>query len=433
MSYHAISIHSQPSTTEIMHKILFTIGFLAATGSFAQEISTDYHQHTTKDSALKAAGLEAYATPSNDKIIQESSKSLDEIKKELGDNFGGAWIEYDENNQAMLVIGTTNIANQIQSQNQKNSSSERIIFKQVEQKLSYLQSIEAKIKEIFQETKQGGEPILLSIGVDEKSNKILVRGRKENLQYITEVLQRAGVDTRIILVEEQNGPVTLMGTIFGGTKIGATYDGTQSMYLCTTGFNVVIDNIYPGSITAAHCYNYDKNRKFVHFNLGGSPTGSIKGQLIGEFFADGWPDAMDAAIFGNTNFVHTLRRQVITNGNNVVSVKPLANALLSSVVCTSGGSNGWRCGTLTGINMSHQILGRYFTLNEFAACGSHGDSGGPVLSNTFNALGIYVGSVGDNPNGTCGPVFGGGSPAKSVYQPLGPYLAKYNNVQIMAN
>ncbi|WP_353179737.1 S1 family peptidase [Delftia acidovorans] len=416
-----------------MHNILFTIGVLAATGSFAQESSTDYQQHTTKDSALKAAGLEAYATPSNDKIIQESSKSLDEIKKELGDNFGGAWIEYDENNQAMLVIGATNAGTIIQSQKQKNTPNERVIFKQVEYKLSYLRTVEEKISETFRGVNQGNEPILLSIGVDEKNNKILARGRKENLQYITEILQRAGFDLRVIELEEQNGPVTLMGTIFGGTKIGSTHDGTPSMYLCTTGFNVVIDNIYPGSITAAHCYNYDKARKFVHFNLGSSPTGSIKGPQIGEYFADGWPDAMDAAIFGNTNFVHTLQRQVITTGNNVANVRPLATALPSAVVCTSGGSNGWRCGSLTSINMRHQIGGRDFFLNEFSACGGPGDSGGPVLSNTFNALGIYVGSVGNNPNGTCGAVMGGSAPAKSVYQPLGPYLAKYNNVQIMAN
>lgn len=417
-----------------MYKLFVTLGILAATNSFAQDNNFQYFKHETMESALKAEGLDLYATKSNNNIIQESSKRLDEIKKELGDDFGGSWIEYDTNNQATLVIGIA--GNRILAQPKKYNinSNERIAFRPVTYGLDYLVSIQKKLADTFRDITQGNEQVLLSIGIDEQNNRILARGRKSNFPYIIEILQRTGFDTGIIFLEEQDGPITLMGTIYGGTKIGSTNNSTQSMYLCTTGFNVIIDNIYPGSITAAHCYNYDKARNFVHFNLGSSPTGSIKGPLIGEYFADGWPDAMDAAIFGNTNFVHTLQRQVITTGTNVANVKPLATASAASVVCTSGGSNGWRCGTISRINSIHQINSRDFYFNEFSACGGPGDSGGPVVSQQFNALGIYVGAVGNNnQNGTCGPVFGGGSAAKSVYQPLGPYLTKYNNVQIMAN
>ncbi len=422
-----------------MNKILLTASILISTTATAQqelsppENQTPQIKHTSKESALKAAGLETYATSSNDEIIEKTSKQINKIKEDLGDGFGGSWIEYDKNNQAYLAIGISGETATVYSHKNGQPTNERIIFIPVNYGINYLNSLEQKIADAFKEIKQGGEPIVLSLGIDEPRNKIVVRGRKENFQYIEDIIRRMGFDFNIIIIEEQNGPVELFGNIYGGTKIGATYDGTQEMFVCTTGFNVVISNIYPGSITAAHCYNDNKIREFVHFNLGSSPTGSIKGPHIGQFFADGWPDAMDAVIFGNTNFVHTLHRQIITTGNNVANVRPVATALPSSIVCTSGGTNGWRCGVLTNPRVRHLIKGKDFFLSEFSVCGSHGDSGGPVVSNNFNALGIYMGSVGYFPNGTCGAVMGGSAPPTSIYQPLGPYLSKYDNVQILAN
>lgn len=421
-----------------MRNIFLALGLLISTTSYSQENAvtkgnqTTFTKHTSKESALKAAGLEEYATSDNDKIIAESTKNLESIKQELGNEFGGAWIEYDDNKRATLVIGVSGEETIFRQNSQNQNKNQRIVFKKVNYNLAYLNSIETKIADIFRGIEQGGEAILLSSGVYEKENKVFVRGRKENYQYITEIIQRSGIDTSIIVFEEQNGPITLMGTIYSGTKIGATYDGTQSMYLCTTGFHVVIDDIYPGSITAAHCLDYDRSRKFVHFNTGNSP-GSIKGPLIGEFFADGWEHKMDAILFGNTNFVHTLQRQIITTGNNLANVKPLIVPTPFTTICTSGGSNGWRCGTLVTPSTRHTIKGREFFLGEFSACGGPGDSGGPVVSNAFNAIGIYVGSPGEHPDGTCGAVFGGGPAAKSVYQPLGPYLTKYYNIKLLTN
>lgn len=389
--------------------------------------------HESQEAALKAAGLDIYATSHNEKIIEESEKQLVAIRKELGNKFGGTWLEYDENNQVKLIVAVAGDTSLVQSKKYSSAPDQRITFTSVVYGLNYLNSLEEKIAGIFRVIKQDDEQVLLSVGVDEKNNKIIARGRKQNLQYILEVLQRSGIDANIINIEEQDGPINFMGTVYGGTKIGSTNDSMQGMYLCTTGFNVIIDGIYPGSLTAAHCYNYDKALKYVHFNLGSSPTGSVKGPQIGEYLADGWPDAMDTVIFGNTNFVHTLPPQYRGVSGSAQNVKPLAEARISSTACTSGGSNGWRCGTLITPRIRHMIDGREFFFAEFTACGGQGDSGGPVVSNSSNALGIYVGAVGTNLTNTCGSVFGGGSSTKSVYQPLGPYLNKYNNVKIITN
>lgn len=72
-----------------------------------------------------------------------------------------------------------------------------------------------------------------------------------------------------------------------------------------------------------------------------------------------------------------------------------------------------------------------FPLVEATFCGGGGDSGGPVVNRTNNALGVYVGVNAANSPGTCSPVFGGGTP-NSVFQSLGPYLARYPNVTIMS-
>ena len=157
----------------------------------------------------------------------------------------------------------------------------------------------------------------------------------------------------------------------------------------------------------------------MYFVLAASGT-SIKGDFIGDYFANGWSDNMDAIIFGNVNFVHTLYRKVVTTPNNLVSVKPLGQMILNSTVCSSGGTSGWRCGAQKSTNSTQTVNGRVFKVAEANFCGAGGDSGGPVLSGQNNALGIYMGALGYNPNGTCGPIFGGGSRPNSVYQPLAP-------------
>lgn len=199
-----------------MRKLFTTaIGILACTASFAQddipnESNNFYVKHTSMEAALKAAGLDGYATENNGKIIAESTKNIEKIKKTLGDNFGGHWIEYDDDKVASVIIGISGDGNLVKRQAYDGNEYERIVLKPVIHGTNYLRSIAEKIASIFRTINENGEPLIFSSGVDEPNNRVFVRGRTKNFDLIRETLQRAGIDTKIIHIEEQDGPVTLM-------------------------------------------------------------------------------------------------------------------------------------------------------------------------------------------------------------------------------
>ena len=413
-----------------MKKMLFPM--LAASFSMcsfaqysnAQNNTQTYHE--TKEAALKASGLDVYASKKNDRVINAAAKNTDEIKAELADSFAGTWIKYDEHKVAHQVVAIKGGGNLTKISNAPENG-----FLIVDVKYSYqeLEATREKILTLFNKLSNGGEQLIFGIAIDDEKNKLVIRGYQQNLEFIKSKILISGIEEDIISLEAQDGPMTLMGVLFGGSRIVSSTDGDVS-FRCTNGFNVVIDVVYPGSITAAHCYEFKTSLKSVYFDLAASGT-SIKGDFIGDYFANGWVDNMDAIIFGNVNFVHTLYRKVVTTPNNLVSVKPLGQMILNSTVCSSGGTSGWRCGVQKSTNSTQTVNGRVFKVAEAAICGAGSDSEGAVLSGQNNALGIYMGVLGNKPNGTCGPVFGGGSRPNSVYQPLAPYLAKYSNVQIM--
>ncbi|ABM31671.1 S1 family peptidase [Paracidovorax citrulli] len=381
--------------------------------------------HFTKEQALAASGLDVIATEKNQKIVEALGKNTVSIKELAGDTFAGSWIHYDENHEAQQFFATTVPLNLHKSR--MAGSEGKIFFIQVKYSYKELETIREKIFDAFKDSARLGDPLVYGIGIDEEKNKLMVAGRKENHSLIRARIQLLGIEPDAYLLEDQNGPTTLMGTLFGGSKIVAS-NTNSPMYRCTAGFNVVIDSIYPGTITSAHCMHYNEYWNRVYFDIGTS-SGSIKGEEIGQFMADGYPNKLDAIIFGNTNFVHTLYGKIITTQNSLVGVKPMAPLAQNTPVCTSGGTNGWRCGTQGVTNRQAWVGSEIFTFAEATFCGAGGDSGGPVINDKNNALGVYTGAKGNYPQGTCGAVFGG-NPV-SFFQPLAPYLDRHPNVVLM--
>ncbi|GKS94837.1 S1 family peptidase [Acidovorax sp. SUPP2825] len=395
----------------------------------AEEKASVFHE--TKEDALKASGLEKYATERNSQILNDISKNIEEIKKSAGNDFGGSWIEYDDKNNVVQVIALAGPAN---LNFPKNNLSYETKIVRVKFRFSQLDTIAEKSLLLFDGIKgDGDEPMVFGTAIDEQNNKVLVSGRKKYFPEITSRLQSAGFDMSAIHLENQDGPATLYRSLYGGTKILTGNSPTSQIAACTAGFNVVIDNIYPGTITAAHCTVRNGNAKNSYFDAS-SPDSFAVGPIIGEFFAVGWPDKMDAAIFGNTNFVHTLYPQVISQ-NGFQSVKPLISPTLNQNVCTYGGTNGWRCGPIKAVsrrvNMGSNTI---MEMVEVDLCGGPGDSGGPVIAAgpNGNAIGILTGGLTSGGTGTCGSVFGGGPRPNAIFQALAPYLAKYSNVKLMA-
>ena len=240
-----------------MKKMLFPM--LAASFSmcsFAQysnpQNSTQTY-HETKESALKASGLDVYVSKKNDRIINAAAKNTEEIKAELAGSFAGTWIKYDENKVAHQVVAIKGGGNLTKISNAPENG-----FLIVDAKYSYqeLEAVREKILTLFKNLSNDGEQLIFGIAIDDENNKLIVRGHQQNLEFIKSKIVISGIDADIISLEAQDGPMTLMGVLFGGSRIVSSTNGGLN-FRCTNGFNVVIDVIYPGSITAAHCYEYN--------------------------------------------------------------------------------------------------------------------------------------------------------------------------------
>ncbi|WCM94757.1 S1 family peptidase [Acidovorax sp. NCPPB 2350] len=393
------------------------------------EFSTSSVIHFTKEKALEAAGLAKYATEDNERISRFISENIDALKSEVGEGYAGTWVEYDASNrikQFVAIAGPIVLSNELAPVNG---------WEIVPVRFSEIQLVKARddIYEIFSNPTASNEPLIMSIAVDPITNKLLVRVREEHRERVRAELDRWSFGSDMTTVEVQNGPVNLMGHLYGGTRIISSSEGNSQMYMCTAGFNVVIDNVYPGTITAAHCKEVYPQFVKVYFNLGGTSS-PAKGSYIGDWMASGWNQNMDAVIFGNTDFVHVLHPQYLSNFDQAQNVQPLLDPVIGSAVCTSGGTTGWRCGTQKQKNVYHSYASRIFILSEADFCGAPGDSGGPVVSSNGAAVGIFIGAVSNNPSGlppsgsTCGATFGGSN--RSVYQPLVQYLNANKNVKI---
>ncbi|SFD66772.1 S1 family peptidase [Paracidovorax konjaci] len=411
------------------------VGLALSASSYSQTIDLEMggakkdSAFLSQEEALIATGMQKYDTKENELILNSSEKTQQEARRVFGDNYGGIWVDYLENGLVQLVVGYSGIAGVNQKIALESLSGVKVL--NVKYSLNELELMQKKILEIFSGKKINGFPAIYGAALIQQKNNILIRAEEDNLVKVKEILWNEGFDFEVLDFEKQSGPATFTGIVHGGTKIlAAESSQSTSAMTCTTGFNVIVDNVYPASVTAAHCYEGNK-WKNVYFNLGTSPTGSILGDQIGEFFASGWAKKDDAIIFGNTNFVHTEAGTMLTTGQaSIVKVKELELMRENQMVCTHGSSSGWRCGRTVAISSPQYVDGEFWYFVEVDICGKGGDSGGPVVSQKHNAQGIYSGTIGKFPNGTCGTAFGGQVRPNSIVQPLDRYLAKYPNVKL---
>ncbi|WP_328302092.1 S1 family peptidase [Actinomycetospora sp. NBC_00405] len=103
---------------------------------------------------------------------------------------------------------------------------------------------------------------------------------------------------------------------------------------------------------------------------------------------------------------------VAAEGSSTRSITGTATAPVGASVCRSGSTTGWRCGTVTAVDVTaNYAAGPVQGLVLTTACSEGGDSGGPFVSGS-SALGVLSGGTGD-----C--TTAGGT---SLYQPIDEVL-----------
>lgn len=189
-----------------------------STCSFAQYSNlpnTTQIYHETKEAALKASGLDVYASKKNDDIINAAAKNIEQIKTALASSYAGTWIKYDENNVAHQVVAIKGGGNLTKISNAPENG-----FLIADAKYSYqeLHAIREKILTLFKNLANGGELLIFGVAIDEENNKLIVRGYPQDLNFIRSKIVSSGIEADVILLEAQDGPMTLMGVLFGAQK-----------------------------------------------------------------------------------------------------------------------------------------------------------------------------------------------------------------------
>ncbi|GAB7048198.1 hypothetical protein JCM9534A_33240 [Catenuloplanes indicus JCM 9534] len=164
--------------------------------------------------------------------------------------------------------------------------------------------------------------------------------------------------------------------------------------LCSVGFAVA-----GGFVTAGHCGG-----------VGATTTGS--GAAQGTFRGSSFPGDDLAWVQTNANWVS---QPWVNNYNGgVATVAGSTEAAVGASVCGSGRTTGWRCGTITGKNVTVNYSGQLvYGLVSSSACAQPGDSGGAFLSGN-QAQGVTSGAGGDCASG-----------GTTVYQPVNEILSRY--------
>lgn len=400
--------------------------------SVAAASENEVEKFTLKQ-AIAASGMEAYDTDRNNELIQNANKSEPELQRDLGENYGGTWIDYDENNNAFQVIATTKPVN-LEKQAYVNKSTQ---FKIAKYGYPLLRRIQEEAADtLLYAYDSNNKQLIQSIDIDIPKNTIVVNASEKNFPKVISILKDQSFDLNMfeLRVQEDSGVET--GDLYGGTRITYglpnTSPGTWGGPLCTAGFNAFADGIYPVVLTAGHC-NKNLALSHVFFNIAPSGQYSNSGDYIGQFLANKYKEGVDAVLFGNTGNHNTHSAAILSPNSSVQynDVIQVTSALVNTRVCGFGGTSGWRCAKLSSIDQlrNRPDAPRSFRLAIVDFCSLIGDSGGPVLSATNNAIGLL--SSTENSSGTnCASV---GGTLRTAFQTLTPYFAKVNNVKLLLN
>jgi streptogrisin C len=166
----------------------------------------------------------------------------------------------------------------------------------------------------------------------------------------------------------------------GGLQI--TFTG----WSCTTGFIVRDTQTQQLSVlTAGHCLA----------GSGMSALWSQHGMAIGRASVEAFRSGSNADV-GAIDLTESRASNAVygSTGSDIRSVTgwaPNSSQTVGSQVCVSGGTSGWRCGSIVAADVDATIGGRlihHTWLTDFPS--ARGDSGSPVLDADGRAAGIVI-------------------------------------------
>ena len=317
--------------------------------------------------------LDLSAREAKDRVFDEAQAAKTErnLRKELGNGFGGAWFDADT---SRLVVGVVDDADAATVREAGAG------VRQVEFTEDRLDAYKAKL-----DTKMAKAPQSVpGWYVDVVANSVVVQARSDAASA-EEFAKRAGVPADAFTVQSTTESPRTFIDVIGGN---AYFIGGSR---CSVGFSV-----NGGFVTAGHC----------------GSTGQATSQPSGTFGGSSFPGNDYAHVrtaAGNTPL------GVVNNyAGGTVAVAGSQDAAINSSICRSGSTTGWHCGTIQARNSTVTYpQGTVTGLIRTNVCAEPGDSGGSAISGS-QAQGVTSGGSGNCSSG-----------GTTYFQPVNEILSVY--------
>ncbi|GIJ44539.1 hypothetical protein Val02_14250 [Virgisporangium aliadipatigenens] len=308
-----------------------------------------------------------------------------QLRRELGAEFGGAWISA---NGGTLNIGVTTDA----------AAARVTAAGATPKKVARSEQTLAGIKSKLDAT--SADKSVTGWYVEDSTNTVVITAKSSGQAKARALVAASGVPADAVKVVTNDSTPRPLADIRGGDAYFI-----EQQFRCSVGFAV-----QGGFVTAGHCGQPGDTTA----GAGNVPQGTVRQSTFpgnGDF---GF--VQTNATFTPTPFVNT------TSNTQAVQTVPVAGsqeAPVGAAICRSGSTTGTRCGTVLAKNQTvNYPEGAVTGLTRTNVCAEGGDSGGSWLSGN-QAQGVTSGGSGDCTRG-----------GETFFQPLAEIL-QVNNLTLV--
>jgi alpha-lytic endopeptidase len=383
------------ASTSILRNTLISLALATAVIGTANAADPDVRINAKMAAAMQRdLGISAKQLPGYFRAERESLANDRLAQRQFGANFAGSWLERDANGEFKSVVATT-----------ANANATRLAGAEVRQVRHSLRALEDTMSVLNDIRVRAADARKLqgvqSWYVDVRTNSVVVTVSPGAMLKAADFVAVSSANIDTIRFQVAEGTAMPAANVFGGIQYGS---GGGS---CSIGF-AVTRGATKGFATAGHC--------------GGAGTGvSLGGVGVGSVQGSSFP-TNDYA-WANVRSVDTLYGLVNQYNGFSSVVRGSIESGVGAAICRSGYASGWRCGTITAINVTvNYSAGAVFGLRQSSACLTQGDSGGSWIVGN-QAQGVSSGGqlgAGSPPLSNCqfaNPV--------SYYQRINPLLSAY--------
>ncbi|AEB43527.1 MULTISPECIES: S1 family peptidase [Micromonospora] len=320
-------------------------------------------------------GLDETQVAARLKTERWASGVVDQLRTELGADYGGSWLSADGSQLNVAVADPAEAA---------RVRAAGAVPKVVERGVGQLDALKTRMDRSAARAQQ-----VSGWYVDVASNSLVVLAQPGAEAAGWRFVARAGVPRQAVRMATEEQP-RLFADVRGGEPffVGAGR--------CSVGFAVV-----GGYVTAGHCGRV------------GARTSGPDGELQGVFRASSFPG--DDWAFVQVNSNTRVLPEVTDFRGGIARVAGSREVPAGSSICRSGSTTGVRCGTVQARNATVRYPeGLVSGLVRTNVCAEPGDSGGSWISGN-QAQGVTSGGSGDCVRG-----------GTTFYQPINEILQRNN-------